>query len=522
MRTRRAFLTASIALVWLVAFLQPVAAQAPEPITYTVKFPEPAKNYALIEAVVPAGKQPSIEMMMPIWTPGFYRVEDYASKVQNLTARTTDGEALKVEQPKKNRWRIQTGGANKVVVSYHLICKVRFVTGNWVGEDMLVLNGSSAFITLAEKAKHPHDVRLQLPDIWKQSMTGLDAAPGGKPHHYRATDFDMLVDCPILAGNLAVNEFEVDGTKHYVVAAGDTAQWDGKRAAAQFQKIVEENRRMWGFLPFKKYLFLFSVKEKGGSGGGLEHANSALMFSNPAVTRGASPNLGWLYFVSHEYFHAYNVKRLRPVELGPFDYEKEPRTTGLWIAEGLTTYYGDLIVARAGFGDRKNFLAQLSSHIDKLQKSPGRLVQTLDQASSDVWTSSMSGVGAGGKTISYYVKGPVVGFLLDAKIQRATQGAKSLDDVMKLAYKRFGGEKGFTADEFRQTAEEVAGIDLKEPFRKWLATTDELDYTEALDWFGLRFQAAEEGKQKAWRLEVREDATAAQAGRLEAWMKAGK
>jgi predicted metalloprotease with PDZ domain len=131
----------------------------------------------------------------------------------------------------------------------------------------------------------------------------------------------------------------------------------------------------------------------------------------------------------------------------------------------------------------------------------------------------MSGIGGGAKTVSYYVKGPVVGFLLDAKIRQATGGAKSLDDLMRLAYRRYGGEKGFTAEQFRQTAAEVAGVDLKESFRKWLATTEELDYTEALEWFGLRF-APGEGEQKTWRLEVRTDATAAQRERLQAWLAA--
>ena len=171
-----------------------------------------------------------------------------------------------------------------------------------------------------------------------------------------------------------------------------------------------------------------------------------------------------------------------------------------------------MLVARAGFCDTKEYLARVSSHINKLQKSPGRLVQTLNQASHDVWAGGMSGVGGGPKTISYYVKGPVVGFLLDAKIQRATKEAKSLDDVMRLAYRRYGGDKGFTADQFRQAAEEVARIDMKESFHQWLATTEELDYTETLDWFGLRFQ------DKSWRLEVRENATEAQRGRLQRWL----
>ncbi len=486
-------------------------------IVYRVRFPEPARNYALVDAAIPTGKQPSVELMMPVWTPGYYRVEDYAAKVRDLTARTPDGAAPAVERVKPNRWRVPTGGAATVHVSYKLTCTGRSVTGNWVGTDLAMLNGSSAFVTLAEKAQRPHEVHLELPAAWKQSMSSLEAAGNGKPHHYRAADHDTLVDSPILAGNLAVTTFAVDGSRHAVVAGGDTASWDGVRAAAELEKVVRAQRRLWGPLPFRKYVFLFVVREKGGGFGGLEHAHSALMSTSPAATRGKAPNRNWLMFVSHEYCHAFNVKRLRPVELGPFDYERPPRTTGLWVAEGLTTYYGDLLVRRAGLCTAGDYLSRLSGHIGRLQKTPGRLVQTLEQASADVWTSSMSGVGGGAKTVSYYVKGPVVGFLLDARIRRATDGAKSLDDVMRLAHRRYGGEKGFTAEQFRQTTEEAAGVDLKESFRKWLATTDELDYTEALSWFGLHFAAGNDGR-NTWRLEISPDATAAQQQRRQAWL----
>src|SRR5262249_54956262 len=170
-------------------------------------------------------------------------------------------------------------------------------------------------------------------------------------------------------------------------------------------------------------------------------------------------SLRWLSFVSHEYFHAFNVKRLRPVELGPFDYEHPPSTKSLWIAEGLTTYCGDLIVARAGLATPRDFLELLSSHIGQLQHARGRLVQNLEEASLDVWNSGTSGVGRESATkLSYYVKGPVVGFLLDARIRRATAGKKSLDDLMRLAYKRYSGERGFTPEQFQATAEEVAGV----------------------------------------------------------------
>lgn len=271
-------------LVWVPS----LGARAAEPIIYSVKFPAPETRIAEVEAIFPTGKRAEIELMMPIWSPGFYRVEDYASRVQSLSARTSDGRMLVVEQTQKNRWRVQTGGASTAHVSYKLLCNGRSVTTN----------------------------------------------------------------------------------------------------------------------------------------------------------------------------------------------------------------------------------------ITSLQNSPGRLKQTLEQASLDVWNSGTSGVGRDTKNlISYYVKGPVAGFLMDAKIQRVTGGRKSLDDVMRLAYKRYSGAHGFTPEQFRKTAEDVAGVDLKEWFRKAISSVEELDYTEALDWFGLRFaQATERRPDNAWRLEIRADASAAQKRALQKWL----
>ncbi len=178
-------------------------------------------------------------------------------------------------------------------------------------------------------------------------MTALRAAPDQKPNHYRADDYETLVDSPIVAGNPSVHEFLVDGSKHLLVDVGTFGQWDGKLAAQEIEKLVQENRRLWGFLPFERYLFL-NVFRQGG--GGLEHKNSTLLTASPPRASYPARNFRWLSFVSHEYFHAFNVKRLRPIELGPFDYEHPPNTSGLWISEGFTSYYGDLIVVRAGLG----------------------------------------------------------------------------------------------------------------------------------------------------------------------------
>jgi predicted metalloprotease with PDZ domain len=291
-------------------------AELPEPIVYTIKIASPETHIAEVVAVVPTGGRESIELMMPIWSPGFYRVEDYAKQIRELSARTEDGKALDVTRPKGNRWLIRTGGTPRVVVSYRLSCEQRSVTTNWVGEDLVVLNGPATFLTLVEKASRSHEVHLELPATLARSMTALDPAEDDQPNHYRAKDYDTLVDSPILAGKMTVREFELDRSKHTLVDAGDVGKWDNERAARDLEKIVRENRRLWGSLPFKRYLFL-NVFRRGG--GGLEHKNSTLLTSSPLGPASPQGYLRWLDFVSHEYFHAFNVKRLRPIELGPFD-----------------------------------------------------------------------------------------------------------------------------------------------------------------------------------------------------------
>jgi predicted metalloprotease with PDZ domain len=495
-------------------------AEGREPIVYTVRFPAPDKHLAEVEAEVPTGDRPSFELMMAVWSPGFYRVEDYAKKVEAISARTPDGAALEVKPSKGNRWRIDGKGAPKVIVSYRLACDRRSVTMNWVAPDLVVLNGAAAFLTFVEsdRRRAPHEVRLELPPQCKGSTTAMPAAPDGRPGHYRAEDYDILVDSPIVAGELSIHEFDVQGSRHLLVDAGELGQWDGARAARDLEKMAGETRRFWGFLPFRRYVFL-NVFGRGA--GGLEHKDSTLLTGGSPRAGREAVSVRWLSFVSHEYFHAFNVKRLRPVELGPFDYENPPMTRSLWISEGLTTYFGNLIIARAGLATPQDHLSALSGLIGQLQNSRGRLVQSLEDASLDVWTSGTSGVGRDTATkLSYYVKGPVVGFLLDAHIRRATGDKRSLDDVMRLAYRRYSGERGFTPEQFRATAQEVAGADLKEWFHKAISSTDELDYREALDWFGLRFAPAEDPA-KAWNLEVRADATDDQKAHFRAWVGDG-
>ena len=478
-------------------------AAAQEPVRYTLRFPQPHTHYVEVTAQVPAGGA-EVELFMPVWTPGSYLVREYSRFVEDFRARDPQGRALLWEKTRKNRWRIRAGGARAVEVSYRVYAREMSVQGNWVDASFAMLNGAPTFITLVGGEKRPHEVRLELPAAWKKSISGMKEGPA--PHSWVAEDYDELVDCPIYAGNAPIHEFTVAGKKHYLVNEGEGPWWDGPASARDVAKIVEVYARMFGGLPYEKYVFFNLLT---GAGGGLEHRNSTWMntsrwaYGNTQEAPAAAPDpsaprvrrptrLGWLGLVSHEYFHLWNVKRLRPVELGPFDYENENYTRSLWLAEGVTSYYGPLALARAGLSTREQLLQAMSQAIGQLQSTPGRLVSPVEQASFDAWIGLYRPhENTPNTTISYYTKGQVIGLLLDARIRRATGGRRSLDDAMRLAYQRYSGARGYTPQEFRVVCSEVAGADLSEWFRRVLETTEELDYTEMLDWFGLRFRPAQ-------------------------------
>ena len=508
MRTPRA-LVASL-VVALVAHGALARAQSVAPIAYTIRVPAPESHYLEVDATFPTSGRAAIDLMMPVWSPGYYRVEPYAEHVDRVTARTAAGIDLGVERTQPNRWRVQTGGASIITLSYRVFGNERTVTTNEIGADYGVINGAPTFITLAESGSRPHEVHLELPARWPRAVTGLEAAGDGQPNHFRAPDYETLVDSPILAGHLDVHEFTVAGRRHDVAAAGNTAGWDGDSATRDLARYVDEVYRFWGFLPYDHYSFLLLFRPGGG---GLEHKTSTL--STVAARPGAAswPGIGLL---SHEYFHLFNVKRLRPVELGPFDFEHPPRTGSLWIAEGVTSYYSNLLLERAGLRTRDDYLSALSRLIAQLQNAPGRLLQSVEQSSLEVWNNSNSGVNPNASTVSYYNKGEVLGLLLDAKIRRATNSGGSLDEVMRRAYERFSGARGYTADEFRATVEEVSGLDLRDWFRRSVSSAEELDYTDLIECYGLRF--ADGDANDRWRLEFRASPTAQQQANVAAWL----
>ena len=481
--------------LYLVALMTiPVAAAAEqprlpggelEPIRYVLSFPAPQTHYVEVEATVPAAGRDRVELEMAVWTPGSYLVREYSRHVEAVRAEAA-GRPLEVSKTAKNRWRVETRGAGAVTVRYRVYGREMTVRTNYIEAEFALINGAPTFLTLAgDTGPRRHEVRLSLPAGWASSHTGLPPADGGAAHSYAAADYDTLVDSPIVAGSPAVYEFTVRGKPHFLVNIGEGGVWDGPTSVADVRKIVEAQAAFWGDLPYEKYVFINMITEASG---GLEHRNSTVLMTSRWRTRTRRGYVDWLSLVSHEFFHVWNVKRLRPVELGPFDYGGENYTRTLWVAEGLTSYYGDLLAARAGVLTQPEHLGELSNMISAVQNTPGRLSQPVEEASFDAWIRYYrQDENTPNTTISYYDKGGVIGFLLDLEIRKATSGARSLDDVMRAAMARYSGRSGFTSAEFRSLVAELAGTDLSAWLHRALDTTEELDYAH-IAWLGLRFK----------------------------------
>ncbi len=284
--------------------------------------------------------------------------------------------------------------------------------------------------------------------------------------------------------------------RHELVNVGEAGVWDGPKSARDVEQIVRAETSFWGTVPYPAYYFLNVISEGSGA---IEHNASTVLMTSRWRTASRKPYLDWLSTAAHEFFHAWNVKRLRPVELGPFDYDRENYTRSLWIAEGLTDYYGDLFLRRASLSSDPEYLDALSDAIEKLQTTPGRLVQPVELASFDAWIKQYRpDDNSNNVSVDYYTKGSVIGFLLDAEIRRATGNRRSLDDVMRTAYARFSGASGYTTAQWKALASEVAGRDLSSWFQRATESTEELDYTAAQQWYGLRFKSSQSSSEKAW------------------------
>jgi len=428
---------------------------------------------------------------MAVWTPGSYLIREYSRHIESISAEAQDGERLPIAKTRKNRWRVASTSSERVTVRYRLYAHELTVRTNFVEADFALLSGAATFLVPIDGHHLPSEVRIELPGAWRSGVCALPLTEDGEA--FLARDYDQQVDSPIYAGNATIHRFAVAGREHALVTEGADERWDGERAVLDVARLVETEAAFWGGLPYDRYVVINILAEATG---GLEHADSSVLMANRLAVRRPEGYRDWLGLVAHELFHAWHVKRLRPAEFDRIDYEAEVYTPSLWAIEGVTSYYEELMVARAGFSDLAGLLASLSKTIEAVEGGAGRLVQGLDDASFDAWIKYYrKDENFANSGVSYYTRGLLVAFLLDVEIRRATANARSLDDAMRLAYARYSGARGFSPEDLVATLSEVAGRPLGEWLDRALAPGD-LDFAPALDWLGLRFAPARQGSQE--------------------------
>jgi predicted metalloprotease with PDZ domain len=465
-----------------------VPAGAPE-IGYTVSMPRPHTHLFEVEARLryTAAAPAALDLLMPVWTPGSYLVREYERHVQGFEARDGGGRSLAWTKTNKNTWRVETGGAREVRVRYSVYANELSVRTSDLNDRHAFWNNTNLLAYPDGLLGAPSTLKVEPFGDWKIA-TGLPAVPGA-PNTFRAEDFDVLYDSPFLVGNFKTLSFEVRGVPHRIVIDGE-GNYDPERLRRDTQRIVEAAAEMMGEVPQRDYTFMLLLAATRG--GALEHLNSTALIHPRFGFATAEDRRGLHTLVAHEYFHVWNVKRIRPDALGPFDYTRENYTRLLWVAEGITSYYETLLVRRAGLMNDREFLQLTAQEIQKLQQTPGRLQQSLEEASFDAWVKQYRpDENTVNTAVSYYDKGAIVGLLLDLEIRRRSNGARALDDVMRALYRDFFKRgRNYTPEDFQRAAEAAAGAGLEEFFRRYVRGRDELDYDAALSWAGLRLDTA--------------------------------
>jgi predicted metalloprotease with PDZ domain len=468
---------------------QPAQPQASAPdIAFIVSMPKPHTH--MLEVEVRIKRRPEVEappaevLVMPVWTPGSYLVREFARHVQDFAAVDANGTALKWEKINKNSWRVATNGSRDWRATYRVYANELTVRTNELNSDHAFWNNAALLMYLEEFLNSPSTLQILAPEPWTVA-TGLPAAPGPK-NTFRADNFDILYDSPVEVSSFKTLSFNVKGVPHRIVIDGE-GNYDPDRMRRDVQKIVEASiELMGGEIPYKDYTFILHLR--ANTGGGLEHLNSTALGFRRFSFKPEAAYRGFLSLVAHEFYHLWNVKRIKPDALGPFDYTKENYTKLLWVAEGITSYYQDIILRRAGLITDKEFLTGAARSFKDLQRVPGRKVMSAEEASFDSWIKYYrQDENSVNSQIDYYDKGAIIGLLLDLEIRKHSKGTKSLDDVMRHLYNEFyKKDRNYTPADFEKVSELMAGASLVDFFARYVRGREEFDYDASLAAAGLR------------------------------------
>ncbi|TDS17159.1 M61 family metallopeptidase [Sphingobacterium paludis] len=443
-------------------------------IHFSISFKEPQAHYAEIEMLIPHVESDHIDLKMPVWTPGSYLVREYSRHIEHLYATSANGK-LACEKTSKNTWRVAAGkNAGPIHVFYRIYGFEVSVRTNFIDADHAFISPAATFLYIDGLSHQPCQVTVHLPEQWASISTGLPKLPTASNTYY-ADNFDTLFDSPLEIGNQDIWHFEAAGVQHEFAMVGG-GSYNKQQLTSDLVKIIEQETAIWGENPNSNYVFITHNYNAGS--GGLEHLNSTVLAASRNAYKIDAAYKNFLSLAAHEYFHLWNVKRLRPKALGPFNYDAENYTAGLWIMEGFTAYYDNLIIRRCGFYSVKEYLNALANEFNLVYNRAGHRVQSAAQASFDTWIKQYRpDENSINSSISYYNKGAMLAVALDTHIIARTQGKLRLDDVLREAYNTFYKKegRGFEEDEFRRLAERVTGVDLGEIFDA-AHNTVELDY----------------------------------------------
>ncbi len=456
------------------------------PLTYKIAMPQPQTHLFEVTLTVSNWEAEILDLKMPVWTPGSYLVREYAKQLQNFGA-TSEGQKLAVTKIAKHHWQIQTAGNKEIVISYRMFANELTVRTNHLDSTHGYFNPAALCFYVPDYEHDPIVISIDPPNPNWYVTTPL---PEISSNTWLAKDFDTLVDSPFEIGCQEIYDFTVLDKDHQLAIWGE-GNLDPYQAIADIARIIQVEAEIFGGLPYEEYIFLLHLSPS--SGGGLEHKYCCSLLYPRFNFHGRDKYNRFMQLVAHEFFHLWNVKRIRPIGLEKFDYERENYTPSLWFSEGTTSYYDLIIPRRAGIYDGREFLVELSKEISRYLTTPGRLVQPLSESSFDAWIKLYRpDANSSNSQISYYLKGEMVTLLLDLLIRDRSHGQKSFDDVLVLMWEQFGkAEIGFTESQLKMIIESVADTDLTDFYDRYIHGTEELPFDNYFAAFGLKLQPIE-------------------------------
>ncbi len=464
-------------------------------IKYTLSFPEAQAHYVDVQMDIPTTKD-VVELKMPVWAPGSYLVREFSRHVERFEAKQGD-KILSFKKSNKNTWIIQNPSKGSIQVKYKVYAFELTVRTSFVDESHAYLNGTSIFMYVPEFMNKEHEVMIKPNSNWKKISCSMNKQKNNA-YHLLADNYDVLADSPIEIGNQDVIEFTAQNVEHFVAMVGP-GNYDAEKIKKDFTKIVDEATSVFGTHPCKEYTFIVHNVPSGG--GGLEHLNSTTVQVNRMAYSNDNTYQSFLGLIAHEYFHLWNVKRLRPAVLGPFNYDEENYTNMLWVSEGFTAFYDNWIVRRSGLSTTDKYLDIIANEYSAQVNLPGDKVQALADASFDAWIKYYRrNENSNNSQVSYYDKGSIIASLLNLMIIEHSKAKQNLDDLMKYLYNEYYEKKnrGFSDEEFKKAAEKFTGRDLTEFYNNYIFGTESIDYNKYLSIVGLKATNLNASKNEAY------------------------